>query len=212
MSRPVLFDLDGTLVDTSRLYSASYRHAFEAELTEPPTFDEFLGRRPSSERIFLVEWYGADLGDRLHQRMLEHYEAHAESLHGVFYDGVVELVATLQARGAELAIVTGKSRRAYEITSRRVDLSAFETVVVEDDHPRAKPDPGGIQRAMERLGIDDGIYVGDTPMDAEAAASAGLQPAAALWSRGPDARARLQQHLAPDVWPLHEPADLLARL
>ena len=208
----VLFALDGTLLDTQRLYAAAYRHAFLTELAEPPTVEQFAARRPASERHFLLEWYGDELGDRLHRRMLEHYEAHAATLLDGLYDGVAELVGALRARGVPLAIVTGKSRRAYEITSMHVDLSPFEIVVVEDDVPAPKPDPAGIVRAHAALGGGRAVYVGDTPMDAEAATRAGLQPAAALWARPPGDRARVAARLGEGVWPLHAPEDLLARL
>lgn len=208
----VLFDLDGTLVDTRHIYAESYRHAFAQELAEPPTFEEFIARRPSSERLFLLEWYGSEVGERLHRRMLERYEATAAELHGVLYDGVAELVRSLVQRRTQLAIVTGKSRRAFEVTRRLVDLSAFDVVVVEDDVPRAKPDPAGIRRALQLLGVRDAAYVGDTPMDAEAAIAAGVQPAAALWARTPEDRARVAGELHSDIWALHAPGDLLERL
>lgn len=208
----VLFDLDGTLLDTQRLYAASYHHAFVTELAEPPTLEQFAARRPASERLFLLEWYGEEVGERLHRRMLEHYEARAAELLGGFYDGVTALLDALRARGVPLAIVTGKSRRAYEITSAHVDLSGFEVVVVEDDVPAAKPDPAGIVRAHAALGGGRAVYVGDTPMDAEAATRAGVQPAAALWARPPGDRARVAARLGDGVWPLHAPEELLTRL
>lgn len=208
----VLFDLDGTLVDTQRLYAAAYHHAFTTELREPPSPADFVARRPASERLFLIEWYGEELGDRIHRRVLEHYEAHAAALLDGLYEGVREMLDVIVARGHAIAIVTGKSRRAYEITTQHVDLSRFEVVVVEDDVPRAKPDPAGILRAHAALGGGAAVYVGDTPMDSEAAIRAGLQPAAALWARPPSDRARVAAALDPAVWPLHQPVDLLRRL
>ena len=179
----VIFDLDGTLIDTRRLYASAFRRAFADELDVPPTLEELASRRPSSERLFLIDWYGAAVGDRIHRRMLAHYEASATTQLGGFFDGVKEMLAAIAADGIAVGIVTGKSRAAYDVTCRHLDLSAFDVVVVEDDVPRAKPDPAGIERALEALGAQEAVYVGDTPMDLEAAHRAGLRAAAALWSR-----------------------------
>ncbi|MCA9607386.1 MAG: HAD-IA family hydrolase [Myxococcales bacterium] len=208
----MIFDLDGTLLDTQRLYAAAYYEAFTLELPTPPTPEQFASRRPSSERLFLLEWFGDELGERLHRRVLERYALHAEALLDGFYEGVHEMIDAVTSRGLPTAIVTGKSRKAYEITLEHVDLSVFEVVIVEDDVPAPKPDPGGILAALEVLGVREGVYVGDTPMDAEAAVRAGLQPAAALWARPLADRARVAAKLDPEVWPLHTPADLITRL
>lgn len=213
--RAVLFDLDGTLIDSGALYAECYRRAFTAELAELPTVEEMMGRRPASERLFLLEWLGEDVGDRVHQRVCEAYEALASTLLGGFYEGVPEMLDELRARGLPMGIVTGKSRRAFQATCRHLELERFfDIVVVEDDVPAAKPDPRGLVRALEALRAEphEAVYVGDTPMDAEAAARAGMVGASALWCRSPEDRARIVPRLAPEIWPLHAPADLCARL
>jgi pyrophosphatase PpaX len=212
--RVVLFDLDGTLIDSGALYAESYRRAFASELDAPPTFEEMLARRPASERLFLLEWYGEELGDRIHRRVVEAYEELAAELLGGYFAGVPELLEELAAADVRTGIVTGKSRRAFEVTARHVDLDAFEVVVLEDDVPAPKPDPRGLERALAALGAapDEAIYVGDTPMDAEAARRAGLAAASALWARPLEDRARVAEKLGEAIWALHHPADLSARL
>lgn len=211
--RVVLFDLDGTLIDSGRLYAECYRRAFAAELDEPPTFEQMLARRPASERVFLLDWFGDEVGGRIHRRVVEAYAELAPAHLGGFYDGVPEMLEALAAGGVRMGIVTGKSRAAFEATTRCVDLSAFEVVVLEDDVPAPKPDPTGIQRALEALGAqpEEAVYVGDTPMDAEAARRAAMTAAAALWPRPPEERPRVAEKIG-DAWPLHHPADLLARI
>ncbi len=210
MMDAILFDLDGTLVDTRQIYAASYRHAFAAELEVVPTFEELVALRPSSERIFLVEHWGEALGARIHGRMVEHYEANAEQMLGGYYEGVEAMLAALRDRGVRLAIVTGKSRAAYDVTARHLDLSPFDVVIAEDDVPVAKPDPAGIRAAMARMSIEATVYVGDTPIDVEAARGAGVQPAVALWARAPEDRARAAASLDAGVWALEEPSELLS--
>jgi len=206
----VLFDLDGTLIDTRRLYAAAYGQAFVEVLGAPPSAEELRARRPASERIFLVEWYGEAVGGEIHRRMLAHYDAGASTLMGGFFDGIGEMLAAILSAGLRVGIVTGKSRFAFDVTCRHVDLSAFEVVVVEDDVERAKPDPAGIQRALKLLGGGEAVYVGDTPMDVEAAHRAGLRGAAALWAWAD----REGFEIEPDetVWRLARPSDLVERL
>lgn len=213
--RVVLFDLDGTLIDTGALYMECYRRAFEAELDELPSWEDMMQRRPASERLFLLDWFGHELGDRVHARLCEEYDALAGELLGGFYDGVPEMLSQLSDRGVPMGIVTGKSRRAFAATCRCVELERwFDVVVLEDDVPAPKPDPRGLERALTMIGAaaSEAVYVGDTPMDVEAAHRAGMVGASALWSRGPTDRERLAKKLAPEVWPLHAPSELLARI
>lgn len=213
--RAVLFDLDGTLIDSGALYAECYRRAFAAELDELPSWEELMGRNPSSERLFLLEWLGAELGDRVHRRVCEAYESLAGELLGGFFEGVPEMLTDLRERGVAMAIVTGKSRRAFEVTCRHVPLERyFDVVVLEDDVDAPKPDPRGLVRALEAIGRSphEALYVGDTKMDAEAAQRAGMTAASALWCRPPGDRERVAQKLAPGIWPLRAPHELCARL
>ncbi len=209
--RAVLFDLDGTLVDTRRLYGEAYSRAFEEVLGEMPSWEDFLRRGPTSERLFLVDWYGEDVGGRIHARMAEVYAARAEALHPRDpFEGVRELLAGVRAAGLLTGIVTGKSRACFEVTRAMVDLGEHGAVVVEDDVPKAKPEPLGIAMALEALGVapQDAVYLGDTTADLEASRRAGVRPAAALWGRRPGDRAGLTD----EVWALSEPIGLLERL
>ncbi|HJL18415.1 MAG TPA: HAD-IA family hydrolase [Sandaracinaceae bacterium LLY-WYZ-13_1] len=212
--RVVLFDLDGTLLDSGPLYAECYLEAFTDVLDEPPTFEEMLARRPSSERLFLLEWYGEEVGDRIHRRMVEAYEAKAAHRLAGLFEGVEELLDALRGHEVRTGIVSGKSRRAYEATTRHVPLDGFDVVVLEDDVPAPKPDPGGIERALAQLGArpEETVYVGDTPWDAEAARRAGVAAASALWCRAEEERPRVASSLDEGVWPLHAPGDLLGRI
>ncbi|HEY8429844.1 MAG TPA: HAD family hydrolase [Sandaracinaceae bacterium] len=213
--RAVLFDLDGTLIDSGALYMECYRRAFEAELDELPSWEEMMQRRPASERYFLLDWLGPELGHRVHERVCEAYDALAGELLGGFYEGVPEMLAELRARGVPMGLVTGKSRRAFAATCRCLELERwFNVVVLEDDVPAPKPDPSGLKKALAAMGAAPGeaVYVGDTPMDVEAAQRAGMIGASALWSRGPTDRARVAKKLPPDVWALHAPSELVTRI
>ena len=210
--KAVLFDLDGTLADTRKLYAEAYTHAFEAELGAFPPWEEFLARQPTSESRFLHPWHGPEVATRLHDGMLARYAELAPRLHGPLYQGVEDVVARTREAGLVTGIVTGKSRRGFEISAEHVRLEGYAVVVVEDDVPEPKPDPAGLRLALETLGLEgaDTVYVGDAPHDLDAARAVGAQPAAALWGRHPDHRDPAS--VDADVWALSEPRELLARL
>ncbi|HEX7048819.1 MAG TPA: HAD family hydrolase [Longimicrobiales bacterium] len=194
----VLFDLDGTLINTRRLYMACYRRAVLPYVGRELTQEEILALRPRSELRFLRDVVGEE---RLAACMEDFYRAYAE-LHDEYfrgiYDGVPEMLATLRTARARLGIVTGKSRRSWELTRAREALGRFDVLVFDDDVIEPKPDPEGLRLALDRLGADPGaaFYVGDSASDLEAAAAAGVRPAAALWAKGEDDREAFLRRIA----------------
>jgi pyrophosphatase PpaX len=193
----VLFDLDGTLIDTMRLYMECYRVAAEPYIRSDLTDDEIKAYRPRSEVRFLkflvaAEDFGACLED-----FYAAYEAGHEAFFDGVYDGVPEMLAALRNAGKRVGVVTGKSRRSWEITAAHVDLGPFDVLVLDDDVSEPKPHPDGLLQAMDALAASpsDTIYVGDTSGDLKAAKAAGIQGVAALWAarREPDRRRRFTQ-------------------
>ena len=192
MKSAILFDLDGTLVSTKRLYLESYRRALRVHAGRVLSDDELLAMRPRSELHMLRSLIpDTDAYDRCCQIFYAEYAAlHDTHFEGV-YDGVPEMLDALRRRGIVLGIVTGKSRRAWEITSALAPLGSFDVIVLDDEVSHPKPDPHGLLIALARLGTtpDRVAYVGDTRSDMEAAVAARVLPVWAAWSRRPDARA-----------------------
>jgi HAD superfamily hydrolase (TIGR01549 family) len=181
----VLFDLDGTLIATRRLYLESFADAMEPILGRRPPHEWFMERRPRAEVRFLLELAGEVAHAEVMERFYRSYEArHDRDFEGI-YEGVKEMLETLRGAGLPLGIVTGKSRRSWEITSRRVRLGEFGVTVFDDDVPAPKPDPTGLFRAAEALDVppDRVLYVGDSGSDLEAARRAGARGLAVLWAK-----------------------------
>ncbi|HEX6746210.1 MAG TPA: HAD family hydrolase [Longimicrobium sp.] len=211
--RAILFDLDGTLIDTYRLYLESYRRALEPFLGHAPTEREMIERGPSSERRFLLGWLGDERGEACHAEFRRHYaELHGAYVDGV-YRGVPEMLAALRAAGYPLGIVTGKARHAWEVTDREMGLGAFDVVVTDDDVDAGKPDPQGLLSAARAMAVEPGetVYVGDSTVDLAAGRAAGMRTAAVLWPKTGEGEAERFVNritpLAPD-WVFSQPADV----
>jgi pyrophosphatase PpaX len=188
----VLFDLDGTVVDSGEIILASMRHATR----------EVLGREYADEELMravggpgLEAQMEALAPDRAEELVLS-YRAHNEPLHDGLEPckGMEGVLRRLKEEGRRLGVVTAKRRSTVELAFRSVPLGhLFETVVGGDETERHKPDPEPLLLAAERLGADPRrtAYVGDSPFDVRAAKAAGMHAVAVTWGRIHD-RARLE--------------------
>jgi phosphoglycolate phosphatase/pyrophosphatase PpaX len=188
----ILFDLDGTLIATKALYLEAYRLAVRPYVREELGHDEIKALSPTSELGFLRAVVHEDhLPACLEDFYAAYGRLHGELFEGI-YDGVAGLLDDIRDAGVPLGVVTGKSRRSWEITSALAPLGRFDVLVFDDDVPAPKPDPRGLRLALDRVGArpERSLYIGDTVTDVRAAMAAGVRPIAALWARKPDERGK----------------------
>jgi pyrophosphatase PpaX len=183
--RTVLFDLDGTLIDSGAIILASMRHAAET----------VLERRIPDEQLMAAVG-GPGLAAQMRaldpervEELVRIYREHNEPLHSELQAcaGVLDVLPVLTRSGARLGIVTAKRlatvRLAFDVIP---DLERhFEVVVGAEETERHKPHPDPILLALERLGAEprDAAYVGDSPFDVQAAKAAGVHAVAVTWGR-----------------------------
>jgi pyrophosphatase PpaX len=188
----VLFDLDGTLIDSIELLLSSARHAFDGWPPPVPTDEEWL-RGIGTPLVAQLREYASD--DSQVALLLDRYRAYQREHHDRLtrcYDGVPDVVRTLSERGHPLGIVTSKASPLARQSLAFVGLERyFGTVVGFDESTRHKPAPDPVLVALERLGVgpDRAVFVGDSPYDIMAGNAAGVVTVAALW--GPFDRERL---------------------
>jgi pyrophosphatase PpaX len=206
----VLFDLDGTLIDSGSMILASFRHATRTVLA-----------RELSDEVLLARVGGASLTEQMRaldparaDDLVASYREHNEPLHDELQPcpGVVDVVERLRDEGRRLAIVTAKRQATVGLAFRVLPLAhLFDAVVTSDDVPRGKPNPDGILRALRLLhaGPDEAAYVGDSPFDVEAAKRAGVHAVAVGWG-GIHTREKLEA-AQPDVF-VETAEELLGRL
>ena len=204
----VLFDLDGTLIDSIGLILDSYRHTMAAHGLPVPHDRHWTEGIGTPLRAQLAPFATEALPiETLIATYREYNLSHHDSRVTAFR-GVPEAVAQLRALGCRLGIVTSKNRAGAARGLALVGLAyAFELTVAADDVERAKPDPEPVLRALEVLGAEAGqaVYVGDSVHDIHAGRAAGVSTAGVLW--GQAVRGDLMP-AAPDHW-LDTPADLV---
>lgn len=197
--RTVLFDLDGTLIDSGAMILASMRHATRTVLGREVPDADLLARVGSTHLRDQMLGLDADRADDL----VRAYRAHNEPLHAELRpcSGMLGVLERLNAEGRQLGIVTAKRHVTVRLAFEVCPLERFfATVVASDDTDRHKPYPDPILRALERLGSDarDAAYVGDAPFDVESAKAAGVFAVAVGWG-GIHSRARVEA-VAPDAF------------
>jgi pyrophosphatase PpaX len=180
----VLFDFDGTVIDSGAIIIASMRHATKTVLGRDIP-DEELGRAVGGsglvEQMRLID---PDLVDEL----VACYRAHNEPLHAELAEcaGMTDVLTRLKEEGRRLGVVTAKRRETVNLAFSYLPLEHFFDVVVgSDDTERHKPDPQPLVHALDLLRVDRGeaVYIGDSPFDIRAAKAAGMHSVAVTWGR-----------------------------
>ncbi len=183
--RCVLFDVDGTLIDTWRLYLEAFRRSLAPHFNRLLSDAEILEYQPSAERRLLQQIIAKDHFPSYFESLLAHYRALHASHNDGLYPGVSKMLKNLRARGYRLGVITGKTRAAWDLTFAASGLAPFDVVVTDDDVTHPKPHPEGLLAALQVFPADplEALYVGDSLLDCQAARAAGIPFMAALWSK-----------------------------
>ena len=181
---PVLFDLDGTLVDSIELILTSARYAFEGFAGRAPSDDEWRAGIGRPLQVMFREFAPDDAEvTRLIARYREYQLANHDRLLRA-YEGIVPVVQELSRAGHPMALVTSKSGWLALRALQHVGLEAEIPVIVgEDSCERHKPHPEPVHRALALLAAppERAIFVGDSPHDVEAGRAAGVHTIGVTW-------------------------------
>lgn len=197
MNQCVLFDLDGTLIDTWHLYIECYLRTLKPHYGRLLALDELIALELTSERRLLNKVFGKTGGETAFRTFIDLYDSLHEEYCDGFYDGIIDMLSNLIEKKIKCGIVTGKSKPAWEITRRRLRIGHFDVVITDDDVEQAKPNPEGITRALAELGMTykNGIYIGDSAGDFKAAVNAGIRFGAVLWSKTEQEKANFRREI-----------------
>jgi pyrophosphatase PpaX len=189
----VLFDLDGTVIDSGGIILASMRHATATVLGREVPDDQLMAAVGGPG----LEHQMRQLDPDRVEELVTVYRAHNEPLHDTLdcCTGMDAALERLSAEGRRLGIVTAKRRVAVELAFAQVPFGhLFEVVVGGDETERHKPDPEPLELALRRLAAPagDAAYVGDSPFDVAAGRAAGVYTVAVTWG-GIHGRERLER-------------------
>lgn len=190
----VLFDLDGTLIDSIGLLLASVKHAFDGR-TLAPTDEEWIAGIgiPLASQL---KPYAASAEDVEH--LVSRYRTFQNEAHDRMtrvYAGVSETLEQLQAGGHPMGIVTSKGNKMMSKSLKYTNIERFmQSMIGCDSCAIHKPDPFPVRMALAELGYEaaEAVFIGDSPHDILAGNAAGVTTIAALW--GPFTRTTLELH------------------
>ena len=185
--RALLFDLDGTLVDTAPDLAAAVNRMLMSRGRAPLPLERLRPHVSSGARGMVGTAFGLAPGDEGYEPLrAEFIDLYAESLcvHSTLFPGMAELLDAIEARALPWGVVTNKAERFTHPLLRLLDLDRRSSCIVCGDttaHP--KPHPAPLQRAARQLGLEPEtcLYVGDDLRDIQAARAAGMPVVAAAF-------------------------------
>lgn len=189
--RLVVFDVDGTLVDSQAHILAAMAHAFAAQGQPMPARSVCLGVVGLSLPVAMAR-LAPTLGAAQQAQLVSDYKQAFSALRATdlspLYPGALRVLDRLTARDdLVLGIATGKSRKGLDHILAAHGLNGvFQTIQVADDHP-SKPDPSMLRACLQQTGIaaQNAVIVGDTVFDMDMARHAGLHGLGVAWGYHP---------------------------
>jgi phosphoglycolate phosphatase len=184
MKKLIIFDMDGTLVDSSITLVNAINHVRNNLLLEPMSQENILGKLNDHTINASKYFYEADSFKADHELWFSEYykDNHKQEL--ILYKGIKELLDELKEKGFKLAIATN----AYRISTKQsliyLDIvDYFDAVVCSDEVSRGKPYPEMLHKILDELNIkaDEAIFVGDGERDEEASKNAHIDYIMVHW-------------------------------
>lgn len=179
----LVFDIDGTLMDTVQLHMESLRATLK-ELTGKDVPEEELTFTFGIPGLSSLTQLGISDPGTVIEKWVSYYQEAAERLGLKLFPGIREVLEQLHRSDVKLGIITSKLRVEYDTQFLDQGIADwFETVITSSDTPKGKPYPDPMYAYLEKTGADkeEVLYFGDTVYDMDCARSAGVDQALVLW-------------------------------
>ena len=182
----VIFDLDGTLLDTLQDLADAVNYALRKEGMPERTIDEVRQFVGNGVRLLMIRAVPGGESNPLFEETFaqfkEYYGEHCND-NTKPYEGMIELLETLKSKGYSVAIVSNKIDSAVKELSALYFKGIVPVAIGEKEGVRRKPAPDTVREALKELGrtAEESVYVGDSDVDIETAKNAGMPCVSVLW-------------------------------
>ena len=182
----VIFDLDGTLLDTLQDLADAVNYALRKEGMPERTIDEVRRFVGNGVRLLMIRAVPGGESNPLFEETFaqfkEYYGEHCND-NTKPYEGMIELLETLKSKGYSVAIVSNKIDFAVKELSALYFKGIVPVAIGEKEGVRRKPAPDTVREALKELGrtAEESVYVGDSDVDIETAKNAGMPCVSVLW-------------------------------
>ncbi|MCF7933143.1 MAG: HAD family hydrolase [Acholeplasmataceae bacterium] len=191
MNKAIIFDMDGTILNTIDDIRNSINHALT--LMHMPTHDTEQVKMAvsSAARTFITRMVPQGTSDDDMEKTYQLFQNHYDQNNVVLtrpYEGIVALLGRLKDKGLKLAVVSNKYEYLVTDLNNQMFEGLFDAAVgVTDDLP-IKPAPDMVHKALQMLGIktDDAVYIGDSDIDCTTAHNSGLRMIGVTWGFRPE--------------------------
>lgn len=186
MIRSILFDLDGTLLDTLDDLANSVNYALRTHHLPERSHTEIRSFLGNGIRNLMLDAVGRGMSDEAFEPVFQtfrtYYVEHCLDKSKPFA-GIIDLLKALQQRGITMAVVSNKLHPAVVELNERFFKEYITSAVGESATVRCKPNPDAVLAALSELGCskDEAVYVGDSEVDLQTAQNAGMQCMLVLW-------------------------------
>ena len=186
MPEALIFDLDGTILDTLGDLSNSVNFALARNNLPPRSVEEVRSFVGNGIRLLIErsvpEGTEAEIVDKCFEDFKKHYKENSAVLTKA-YSGIYELLCTLRDKGIKTAVVSNKADFAVQTLVEKYFRGLFDYSVGEKDGVRRKPYPDSVNCAVEYLGVNRKkcIYIGDSDVDIETARNSDMKCICVTW-------------------------------
>ena len=184
MIKSILFDFDGTIMDTNEIIIQSWQHTFRTLRGEEANRDDIIAT--FGETLdYSMENFFPEVSLDVSLPIYRNFQRENFITNIKLFPGIRELLDELHSRGYTMSMVTSRLRFTTEQALEEFDLGKyFAYVVTADDVTRPKPDPQAVDMALDRVGgeAESTILIGDTIHDILCAKNAGVTSALVDWS------------------------------
>jgi len=173
----IIFDMDGTLIDSSRLLANAINFVRGKLGLAPMPHDAIVGHVNNNQLNPAKYFYDVDRFEPIHEQWFSTYYTVHHDQELALYEGIPELLSWLRRRGTTVALATNARRNSTLESLRHLAIEeAFDAVICQDDVEHPKPAPDMLHALLDGLGHtrEAALFIGDGPRDEESAQTAGI--------------------------------------